>query len=127
MEHSDHASSAQRIHIDANLAEGETAVFTFTDASGLASDGFVIRYHGELHAYRNMCRHQPLPLDYGDGEFLDGEGRYLLCRQHAALFEPDSGFCVAGPCTGATLFKYPVEQGDDGITVTIPHVEIELE
>jgi nitrite reductase/ring-hydroxylating ferredoxin subunit len=119
--------SIQEIRINASLAEGETAIFTFTDPSGLQSEGLVIRYQGKLRAFKNVCRHQPLPLDYGDGDFLDDSGRYLLCRNHAALFEPDSGLCISGPCTGASLFQYPVEEHDGQIVVTIPYEEIELE
>jgi len=117
----------QRITIPRQLAEGETTVFNFVDAAGMQSEGLVIRYKGELHAFRNVCRHQPLPLDYGDGDFLDADGRYLLCRNHAALFEPDTGYCVAGPCAGASLFKYPVSEEDGQIVVVIPYEEIDLE
>lgn len=117
----------QVIEVKGPLAEGETTVFTFTDASGLECEGLVICYRGTLHAFKNLCRHQPLPLDYGDGEFLTEDGQYLLCRNHAALFEPDTGLCVSGPCTGACLFKYDVRQEGDTIIVTIPVDTIELE
>jgi nitrite reductase/ring-hydroxylating ferredoxin subunit len=120
-------SDYQQIIIPKQLAEGETTVFKFQDAAGMDSEGLVIRYKGKLHAFQNLCRHQPLPLDYGDGDFLDESGQYLLCRNHAALFEPDSGFCVSGPCAGASLFQYPVEEKDEQIVVSIPVVEIELE
>lgn len=119
--------SGQEVVIAAQLLEGETAVFKFQDAAGLESEGLVIRYKGQLHAFQNLCRHQPLPLDYGDGDFLDESCRYLLCRNHGALFEPDSGLCVSGPCVGASLFQYPVEEQDGRIIVRIPMVEIDLE
>ena len=121
------AENYEEVVIDRELAEGETAVFEFTDAAGLVSDGLVINYGGNLHAFRNLCRHQPRPLDYGDEEFMDISGRYIECRHHAALFEPDSGFCVSGPCAGASLFKYPVSIVDGKIVVRIPQEEIDLE
>ena len=117
----------QTITLKAAVPEGETITFSFMDPIGLPCEGLVVRYQGQLHAYRNLCRHQPLPLDYGDGEFLDADGRYLLCRNHAALFEPGSGLCVSGPCAGASLFSYPVTESGDTITITIPHEEIDLE
>ncbi len=117
----------QEIKLNQTLVEGETAVFDFIDAAGMTSEGLVIRYEGQLQAFKNLCRHQPLPLDYGDGDFLDGDDRYLLCRNHGALFEPDTGKCVSGPCAGASLFKYPVEERDGMIVVTIPYEEIDLE
>lgn len=115
------------VTIEKKLAEGETTVFQFRDCAGMTSEGLVIRYEGKLHAFRNVCRHQPLSLDYGDGDFLTDDGRYLLCRNHGALFEPDSGFCVSGPCSGATLTKYEVEEQDGKITIRIPIEIIDLE
>lgn len=123
----DNTLPEQTIEITASLAEGETTVFTYTDWTGMRADGLIIRYNGQLHAYRNVCPHRPLPLDYGDGEFLDDECRYLLCRNHAALFEPESGLCVDGPCTGASLKKFPVSEVNGTITITIPEEVIELE
>jgi nitrite reductase/ring-hydroxylating ferredoxin subunit len=117
----------QVITIDKKLGEGETTVFQFRDAAGLPSEGLVIRYGGRLHAFKNLCRHQPLSLDYGDGDFLTEDGRYLLCRNHGALFEPDTGLCVSGPCSGASLFVYPVEEAGDKITVRIPEQIIDLD
>ena len=115
------------IEVSASLNEGETTVFTYTDNTGIRADGLIIRYQGQLHAYRNVCPHRPLPLDYGDGEFIDDENRYLTCRNHWALFEPDSGLCVDGPCTGASLKKFPVHENNGTITITIPEEAIDLE
>lgn len=113
--------------IEKSLDEGETAVFEFRDAAGMNSEGLVVRYGGKLHAFRNLCRHQPLTLDYGDGDFMTDDGNYLLCRNHGALFEPDTGFCVSGPCSGASLTQYPVEEVDGRIVVWVPIEEIDLE
>ena len=121
------SDNIEEVIIENTLAEGETRSFEYTDSIGLASEGLVIRYGGKLHAFKNVCRHQPLPLDYGDGEFLDESGRYLFCRNHAAYFEPDTGLCVEGPCVGASLFKFPVEEANGKIVVRIPQVELDLE
>lgn len=104
------------------LPEGATAVFSFRDpaAGGFLTEGFVIRFQGVVHAYRNQCRHQPLTLDYGDGDFLTDDGRYLLCRNHDALFEPDTGRCVSGPCLNACLFRLPVVEEEGRILVRLP-------
>ncbi|MEP7262087.1 MAG: hypothetical protein ABI669_12835, partial [Usitatibacter sp.] len=42
-------------------------------------------------------------LDWQPGEFFEETGLYLICSTHGALFEPGSGFCVAGPCRGDSL------------------------
>ena len=98
----------------ADVSGESAATFSFRDQHGILADGFVIRTDGVLHAYRNMCRHQPISLDYGDGDFFTEDGKLLICRNHGALFEPGTGKCVAGPCSGAHLFSLPVieENGD---------------
>lgn len=101
--------------------EGKATVFSYRDAIGMISEGFVIQRDGQYFAYRNQCRHQPLSLDYGDGDFFTQDGAYLLCRNHAALFEPKSGLCISGPCIHAKLFSFPVEQAGDKIRVNIEH------
>jgi nitrite reductase/ring-hydroxylating ferredoxin subunit len=48
------------------------------------------------------------PLDLFPNEFLDEEGRLLVCSTHGALFAPDTGACLAGPCAGDHLDPLPV-------------------
>lgn len=98
-------------------AEGQSAAFAYRDEYGLIAEGFVFRRNGQLYAYRNQCRHQPLTLDYGDGELFTEDGSYLLCRNHGALFEPATGLCISGPCTGASLFPLRAELNGDEVEV----------
>jgi nitrite reductase/ring-hydroxylating ferredoxin subunit len=104
-----------------DVPEGSGVAFTFRDQSNIVTEGFLVRFRGQLHAYVNQCRHQPLSLDYGDGEFFTDEGDLLLCRNHGALFEPDTGECVAGPCFGAHLFRLPIEEREDGVWLLASH------
>src|SRR5262245_25535278 len=108
-----------------NLGEGQSATFTFRDECGMLSEGFVLRRGERLFAYRNQCRHQPLTLDYGDGEFFTEDRQYLLCRNHGALYEPETGYCVSGPCTGASLFPLKVTEEPDGLHILIPQTELQ--
>ena len=101
-----------RVTPSGDLPEGGSATFVFQNAYGLRRDGFVVRIGGVVRAYLNCCPHQHLSLDYGDGEFFTPEGDLLLCRNHGALFEPDTGLCVAGPCYGASLRALPVCETD---------------
>lgn len=66
-------------------------------------DGFVIHHHGAYHAYVNRCPHAGTPLDLWPNEFFSEDGRWLVCATHGAHFDPASGRCVSGPCTGAAL------------------------
>ncbi|MNW19712.1 hypothetical protein D3C71_2198200 [compost metagenome] len=34
---------------------------------------------------------------------MSGDGRHIVCFAHGALFQPDNGFCLLGPCQGQSL------------------------
>ena len=72
--------------------------------------GFVVRHRGRACAYVNQCPHAGTELDWQPGEFFDIAGLYLVCATHGALFEPDSGVCVAGPCRGTSLRRLEVRE-----------------
>ncbi|MDQ0139185.1 Rieske (2Fe-2S) protein [Cupriavidus necator] len=73
---------------------------------------FVVRFDGVAHAYLNQCAHVPMELDWQEGRFFDASGLYLMCATHGAVYAPDSGECVGGPCRGAALAKLHVEERD---------------
>jgi nitrite reductase/ring-hydroxylating ferredoxin subunit len=75
--------------------------------------GFVVRVADGARAYLNRCAHQQFALNYRAHEFLTPDGSLILCRVHGALFDKQSGYCVAGPCAGRSLIALPVriEQG----------------
>ena len=83
------------------LAEGGDGVRF--DAVHGGDAGFAIRHHGQVRAFVNRCPHAGTELDWQPGEFFEESGLYLICSTHGALFEPGRGFCVAGPCRGASL------------------------
>jgi nitrite reductase/ring-hydroxylating ferredoxin subunit len=65
---------------------------------------------GEVRAYKNQCRHLPVPLDDRDpGQLWDSDRRFLLCTSHGARYQPDDGLCVDGPCRGSHLKSLPIE------------------
>ncbi len=66
---------------------------------------FVVRFDGVAHAYLNQCAHVPMELDWQEGQFFDSAGLYLMCATHGAVYAPDTGLCVGGPCRGAALAK----------------------
>jgi len=71
-------------------------------------DAFLINYQGTFHAYVNRCRHMTTPLDFVRYQFFTEDGSRLICLTHGALYEPDSGVCVEGPCKGLALYRLPV-------------------
>jgi nitrite reductase/ring-hydroxylating ferredoxin subunit len=70
------------------------------------------RVAGGWRAYANVCRHRALPLDLGQRSPMSDDGRFLLCGQHGALYDPAEGICVSGPCVGLRLFAIPVREED---------------
>jgi len=81
-----------------------------------AASVLVGRASGVLRAYANVCRHQAIPLDARAEDELAGamadDGVHLLCRSHGAIYRPDDGMCVSGPCLGAHLLAIAVAPAD---------------
>jgi nitrite reductase/ring-hydroxylating ferredoxin subunit len=98
----------------ARLREGGGLRFTVT-RDGVSREAFAVRWRGRVHAYVNACRHQNLPLDFGDARFFDDAYDAIVCCQHGARYAPETGECVAGPCAGARLSKLAVEERDGGL------------
>lgn len=77
-------------------------------------DGFLVRRGMHLHAYRNVCPHAGNPLNWKPDAFLTRDRSLIMCAVHGALFEIESGRCVAGPCQGFGLegLDVRVEDGE---------------
>ena len=86
----------------AGLAAGEAISFVNKDGHDLFA-AFVLRYGDSWFAYVNDCPHAHTPLDWQPDQFMDVERRFIQCATHGALFEPDTGLCVHGPCRGKSL------------------------
>lgn len=80
----------------------------------------VVNWHGQIHAWLNDCPHAGWPLNFQPDEFFDLDGRYLQCSNHMALFEPDSGLCVAGPCAGDCLQSVGIQLIDAEVWAELP-------
>ncbi|MGL4574276.1 MAG: Rieske (2Fe-2S) protein [Burkholderiaceae bacterium] len=82
---------------------------------GGAENAFAVRYEGTAYAYINRCMHLPQEMDWTSGEFFDDECEYIICASHGALYRPQDGVCVAGPCRGASLLRVPLEENAAGV------------
>jgi nitrite reductase/ring-hydroxylating ferredoxin subunit len=77
----------------------------------------VLTRQGErVHAFHNECPHAGRRLDWVPGRFLI-ENRMLICAAHGAAFTLDSGHCVAGPCRGQGLVRFPVGVRDGSVVL----------
>ena len=84
---------------------------------GQAWPAFAIRHDGVVQGFVNRCAHRGVELDWEHGRFFDVENRFLICATHGALYEADSGFCVAGPCLGGRLTKVPIVERDGKVSL----------
>jgi nitrite reductase/ring-hydroxylating ferredoxin subunit len=76
--------------------------------------GFIVRDDDVLHGYVDRCPHAGWPMSVLPDRYLTKDGSFVLCSSHGALFEKDTGKCIAGPCIGDRLEAWPVEvHGDE--------------
>ncbi len=86
--------------------------------------GFVVRQGERVFAYRNYCMHVGHPLNWVPDDFLTRDRRHIICASHGAMYEIDTGLCVAGPCTGKELTNLAAWVRDDIIYVARPPSEV---
>jgi len=79
--------------------------------SGEEREAILVRLDDGVSGWLNYCQHMThIKLDKGSGATLrNGE---ILCANHGAMFESDSGRCTYGPCEGAYLDAVGVEVRD---------------
>jgi nitrite reductase/ring-hydroxylating ferredoxin subunit len=80
-----------------------TALFRVRERDGGEThEAVLIDTDDGIEAWLNRCMHfTHIGLDKGSGaEYRDGE---IVCTNHGAMFEADTGYCTFGPCEGARL------------------------
>lgn len=84
--------------------------------------GFVIRSGETLRAYVNHCPHAGFPLNWRPDRFLSPDSSRILCATHGALFDIQTGECVAGPCPGQRLrsLAIRIEKGCVMLDAAVP-------
>jgi nitrite reductase/ring-hydroxylating ferredoxin subunit len=99
----------------ADLLEGGRGVRFPVTEYGRSETAFVVRYHGSAYAYVNRCAHVPIELDWSEGEFFESSGLYLMCATHGAIYDPQTGHCLGGPCRGGRLQPIAVTEREQMI------------
>ncbi|WP_410765471.1 Rieske (2Fe-2S) protein [Haloferax sp. DFSO60] len=107
-------SDLERICSVEDVPADTTFLFRVRDADDEEREAILVRTDGELRGWLNYCMHLThIKIDKGSGASMrNGE---LICENHGAYFEADSGYCNYGPCEGAYL-------DDIDITVDGDHV-----
>jgi nitrite reductase/ring-hydroxylating ferredoxin subunit len=109
------APNLVRVPGGAALAEGESRAFAY-ERAGTALEGFLLHHSSGYYAYANVCPHWSVDLDLGFGDFYAADLDRIVCKNHGALFVPQTGECSAGPCAGMFLERFEVTlDGDDAV------------
>ncbi|WP_375142077.1 Rieske (2Fe-2S) protein [Natronoarchaeum rubrum] len=84
------------------IPDESTLIFTVRDADGDEREAILVELDGKIAGWLNACQHMThIRIDKGSGAAMrNGE---LVCENHGAYFEADSGYCSFGPCEGAYL------------------------
>ena len=77
-------------------------------------DFFIIKHEEQFHAYQNQCPHLGIPLNWQPDDFMSMDNMHIQCSTHGALFQPEDGYCIVGPCSGQSLTKLKLEYRKDG-------------
>lgn len=93
------------------LVDGGTAVSFDVLYLGQTCRAFAVRYEGRAYAYLNRCSHVPMEMDYQPDRFFDVTGRWLICATHGAMYQPQTGACIGGPCRGG-LVRIALDERD---------------
>ncbi|NBX92663.1 MAG: Rieske (2Fe-2S) protein [Proteobacteria bacterium] len=96
-----------------------TAVFQ-VKIKGHILKGFVVRRGAGFFAYQNLCSHLPVTLDLNDNSFFNHEKSHLQCQMHGAVYEMETGLCVAGPCEGARLKPLRIIEEKNQLIIYFP-------
>ncbi|MYB34494.1 MAG: Rieske (2Fe-2S) protein [Gammaproteobacteria bacterium] len=104
------SKSGQWIHVGTvDRLDESGAAITFDIDQSRFLGGFVIKRGDQVYAYVNRCPHNGSRLDWVPGELFDESGEHLICATHGAVFEPETGKCVGGPCINQALIPLAVQ------------------
>lgn len=84
-----------------------------------ALDIFVVHGNAAFRAFVNSCPHTGVNLEWQENQFLDLDKAFIQCSTHDALFEIDSGLCIAGPCVDEHLQALELSEQDGILSVEI--------
>lgn len=94
------------------LRNGGAGVLFDVNYGGQTCLGFAVRARGQVVAYLNRCAHVAMEMDWRPGHFFDASGQWLVCSTHGALYRPQDGVCVQGPCVGKRLQPIDLSERD---------------
>jgi nitrite reductase/ring-hydroxylating ferredoxin subunit len=104
--------AAVRLCALAELPDGGARGF---DPQGRGRDTvFAVRRGRAVRVWADRCPHHGTPMPWRKDAYLNAAGDRIVCSAHGALFEPETGLCVQGPCLGESLRPLSCTLTDDG-------------
>jgi nitrite reductase/ring-hydroxylating ferredoxin subunit len=103
-------TGAIRLCAVSDVPDGGSRGLTLALPGGSRVRVFAVRRGDSVWAYLNRCPHRGTPLDWRPDDFLDRDGRHIVCATHGAVFRVEDGVCIAGPCPGEQLAPLPLER-----------------
>ncbi|WP_265110311.1 Rieske (2Fe-2S) protein [Halosolutus halophilus] len=111
-------SATDRITPLADVPESSTVCFRVRNGTDDEREAILVREGTDgVACWLNYCQHfTHINLDKGSGAPMrDGE---IVCANHGAYFDADSGKCTFGPCEGAYLTALDVTVDDGHVYLT---------
>lgn len=96
-----------------------TTIKFYFDKNDKKKSGFVIKKNNQFFVYLNECQHLDVELDWQENDFFDEEKKYIVCATHGAMYDPNSGLCISGPCMGAYLKKIEYTETSNKIIINL--------
>jgi nitrite reductase/ring-hydroxylating ferredoxin subunit len=97
----------------------------FSIGEGVAAlNLFVVHRNGAFTAFVNRCPHTGAPLEWMPDQFLDFDNSFVQCALHGALFRPEDGYCLRGPCVGQSLQQLALEVRDGRLVIRPPAPDV---
>lgn len=87
---------------------------------GAPLDIFVVHSNASFRAFVNSCPHTGVNLEWQEDQFLDIDQAFIQCSTHDALFEIDTGLCIAGPCVAEYLQALVLNQEQGMLVLELP-------
>lgn len=105
----------RRIAAVEDVPTESTLLFTVRDLDDDEErEAIVHRRDDGVVAWRNYCQHLThIKIDKGSGAPMRDDE--LVCANHGAMFESDTGQCTYGPCEGAYLNALDVVVADGSV------------
>jgi nitrite reductase/ring-hydroxylating ferredoxin subunit len=111
---SDLSDVAIPLCLTTDIAEGDAK--GFLPSPSATRKVIVLKRNGQFHAWLDACPHYEggTPMAWKSNAYINGDGTYLSCHSHGALFNMETGECVLGPCLGQALTRVELTIKDTG-------------